>query len=117
MPPVARLWRGYTTAANADEYEAMLKPELLPGVSKAPGFIESYLLRRPAGDEVEFITVMIFDSLESIRALAGTDYEKSIVPEERKRLLTRHDSVASHYELAAVCSNRDPAAEDNEPRP
>jgi hypothetical protein len=48
---IARIWHGYTSPEHADAYEAMLKPELLPGISKAKGYRGSYLLRRKAGDE------------------------------------------------------------------
>ena len=58
---IARIWHGYTKPEHANTYEAMLKPELLPGISKAKGYRGSYLLRRGAGDEVEFITIMVWD--------------------------------------------------------
>ena len=48
---IARIWHGYTKPEHADAYEAMLKPELLPGVSKVKGYRGSYLLRREAGGE------------------------------------------------------------------
>jgi heme-degrading monooxygenase HmoA len=96
---VARVWHGYTTPANADAYEAMLKPELLPGLSSAPGFRGSYLLRRPADAEVEFITIILWDSLDDIRAIAGADYERAVIPDERRALLTRWDAKAAHYEV------------------
>jgi heme-degrading monooxygenase HmoA len=68
---IARIWHGYTKLEHADAYEAMLKPELLPGISKAKGYGGSYLLRRKAEDEVEFITIMLWDSIDAIRAVAG----------------------------------------------
>jgi len=37
------------------------------------------LLRGPAGEDVEFATVMWFDSLESVKAFAGADYETAVV--------------------------------------
>ena len=43
---IARVWHGYTKPGHADAYEAMLKPELLPGVSKVKGYKGSYLLLR-----------------------------------------------------------------------
>jgi len=43
---IARVWHGYTKPEHADAYESMLKPELLPGISKAKGYKGSYLLRR-----------------------------------------------------------------------
>ena len=99
---IARIWHGYTTPENADSYEAMLKPELLPGISKAKGYVGSYLFRRDAGDEIEFITVMIWDSIDSIRAVAGEDYETAVIPEERRKYLVRHNAKSSHYEIASI---------------
>jgi antibiotic biosynthesis monooxygenase (ABM) superfamily enzyme len=96
---IVRVWHGYTKPENADAYEAMLKPELLPGLSRVPGFHHSYLLRRDLKGEVEFITMIYFDSLDAIIALAGPDYETSIIPEDRKPLLARHDEKAQHYDL------------------
>jgi heme-degrading monooxygenase HmoA len=98
---IARVWHGYTTPANADAYEALLKPELLPGVSRANGYRGSYLLRRPVGDEIEFVTILLWESLDAVRALAGPDYETAVIPEERKRYLSRYDAKAAHYEVAS----------------
>ena len=66
---IARIWHGYTKPENADSYESMLKPELLPGISKVSGYRGGYLLRRVCEDEVEFTTIMIWDSIDAIRAV------------------------------------------------
>lgn len=99
---IARVWHGSTKPQHADAYESMLKPELLPGISKVKGYRGSYLLRRNVGAEVEFITILLFDSLDDIRAVAGPDYETSIIPEERRQYLSKHDEKAAHYEVAAT---------------
>ena len=99
---IARVWHGSTKPQHADAYESMLKPELLPGISQAKGYRGSYLLRRNVGTEVEFITILIFDSLDDIRAVTGPDYETSIIPEERRQYLSKHDEKAVHYEVAAT---------------
>jgi len=99
---VARVWHGYALPDHADAYEHMLKPELLPGVSKVPGYRGSYLMRRDRGGEVEFITMILFDSIESIRAVTGEDYETAIVPDIRRKHLVRWDEKAAHYEVAAT---------------
>jgi heme-degrading monooxygenase HmoA len=80
----------------------MLKPELLPGISKVKGYKGSYLLRRNAGEEVEFITIIFWESLDAIRAVAGADYETAVIPAERRKYLARYDARASHYEIASV---------------
>lgn len=99
---IARVWHGYTKPEHADAYEALLKPELLPGLSKVKGFKGSYLMRRNAGAEVEFITIILWDSVDAIRAVAGPDYETAVIPEERRKYLARFDSKASHFEVASV---------------
>jgi heme-degrading monooxygenase HmoA len=99
---IARIWHGYTKPEHADAYEAMLKPELLPGISKAKGYKGSYLLRRDAGKEVEFVTIMLWESIDAIRVLAGPDYETSIIPEQRRKYLSRHEAKSVHYEIAAT---------------
>lgn len=80
----------------------MLKPELLPGISKVAGYNGSYLLRRELGSEVEFITIMLWDSLDAIRAVAGPDYETAVVPQERRQYLSRYDAKSAHYEIAST---------------
>ena len=98
---IARIWHRWTKLEDADGYEAHLKPELLPGVSEMPEFRASYLLCRVAGDEVEFVTILLWDSIEGIRTLAGPDYETAVIPEERKKYLKRFDAKAAHFEVVA----------------
>lgn len=99
---IARVWHGYTKPEHADVYEAMLKPEPLPGLGDVKGYRGSYVLRRTAGSEVEFITILLWDSIEAIRAVAGPEYERAVVPEERRKVLSRFDCKAAHYEVASV---------------
>ena len=99
---IARIWHGYTKPEHADAYEAMLKPELLPGIGKAKGYRGSYLLRRAVGGEVEFVTIMLWDSVDAIRAVAGPDYENAVVPEERRKYLAHYEPKSAHYEVVSV---------------
>jgi heme-degrading monooxygenase HmoA len=81
----------------------MLKPELLPGIGQKKGYRGSYLLRRDLGAEVEFITILLWDSLADLRAAAGQDdFETAIIPEERLKYLTRFDTKAAHYDVPAT---------------
>lgn len=103
MDVIARIWHGYTKPEDADAYEALLKPELLPGIGNVPGYQGSYLLRRPLGDnEVEFVTILLMDSLNSIVAVAGPDFETAVIPEERRKYLARHDTKSAHYEIVST---------------
>jgi heme-degrading monooxygenase HmoA len=98
---IARVWHGYTKPEHADAYESMLKPELLPGISKVKGYRGSYLMRRQAGEEIEFITIILWDSLDAVRAIAGANYETAVIPEERRKYLSRYDAKAAHFEVVS----------------
>jgi heme-degrading monooxygenase HmoA len=69
---IARIGRGYTKPKHGEAFESMLKAELLPGVSQVKGYRGAYLLRREAGDEIEFVTIMVWESLDAIRAVNGS---------------------------------------------
>ena len=99
---IARIWHGFAKPDHADAYEAMLKPEPLPGLSKVAGYRGSYVLRRAAADEVEFVTILLWDSIDAVRAVAGADYETAVVPEERRKHLVHWDAKAAHYEIVSV---------------
>lgn len=99
---IARIWHGSTTPENADAYESHLTPELLPGLSEKQGFQRSYLLRRARGGEVQFITIILFDSLDDVRGIAGSDYERAVIPADRLPLLSRYDAKAAHYEVVST---------------
>ena len=95
---ISRLWHGWTTRENADAYESLLRDEVLPGIHRVRGFKGAHLLRRDAGNEVEFVTITEFDSLEAVREFAGEDYEVAVVPPPARRLLSRFDARSAHYE-------------------
>lgn len=100
---ICRIWHGWTTPALADAYDALLQEEIFTGIrSRAiPGYRGIRLLRRDAGDEVEFITIMTFDGLEAVRAFAGDDHELAVVPPKARALLSRFDERSAHYEIRA----------------
>src|SRR5215207_4361293 len=90
-PMITRIWHGWTTLTNADRYEQLLRAEIFTGIvgREIPGFRDIQLLRRPVGSEVEFVTIMRFDSLDAVRTFAGSDYEVAVVPDAARALLAR----------------------------
>jgi hypothetical protein len=96
---ILRYWRGWTSPQNADLYQKIVSQHVLPGIAARglDGYSGAYLLRRDLDDEVEFATVMIFDSLDHVRAFAGDDYETAYVPPAAQAVLTRFDEKSAHY--------------------
>ncbi len=98
---ICRIWRGWTTPANADAYESVVRGEVIPGIEARhiAGFRHIDLMRRDLGDEVEFVTLMWFDDIDSVKAFVGDDYEVSHVPAAAQAVLARFDERSSHYEV------------------
>jgi len=98
---IARIWHGWTSPQNADAYETLLKTEIFPGIlaRSVTGFRRIELLRATAGQEIEFVTVMWFDSLEAVKAFAGPDHETAVVPPKARAVLSRFDPRSAHYEV------------------
>ncbi len=102
---IGRIWHGWTTRENADAYERLLRSEVLPGIGALKGCRGFYLFRREAPPEVEFVTLLFFDSLEAVRAFAGERYETAVVPPEAKQLLSRFDPTSAHYQVVLEPEN------------
>lgn len=98
---IVRIWRGWTTRANAAAYESLLRTEILPGIAARgiAGYRGVELLRRDAAGEAEFMTVMRFDGLRDVREFAGQDYQTAVVPPKARALLARFDEQAVHYSV------------------
>ena len=98
---ICRVWHGWTTAANADAYEALLRREVFHGIAQRSiaGYHGIELRRRSEGDEVAFVTLMWFESLQAIRIFAGDDCEAAVVPAAARALLKRYDARSAHYEV------------------
>jgi hypothetical protein len=98
---IGRIWRGWTTHQNADIYENLLKTDIFPGIAakNIQGYQGVQLLRRLVGEEVEFIVIMGFGSLEAVKQFAGQDYERAYVPPKAQDLLSRFDDRSQHYEM------------------
>ncbi|HEY1659803.1 MAG TPA: antibiotic biosynthesis monooxygenase [Candidatus Sulfotelmatobacter sp.] len=99
---IARHWRGWTVVNNADAYERLLKETVLPGLKAIAGYNGGYILRKDNANEVEFVVINFFESLDAVRKFAGENYTVAVFEPEAKRLLSRIEPEAMHYE---VCAN------------
>jgi heme-degrading monooxygenase HmoA len=98
---ICRMWRGWTTPDNADAYERVVRGQVIPGIEamRIPGFRSIDLVRREREYDVEFMTLMWFDSLDSVRAFMGEDYAIAHVPAEAQAVLADFDRRSAHYEV------------------
>jgi heme-degrading monooxygenase HmoA len=96
---IARHWRGWTEVSSADAYEALLRDKVLPGLKEVEGYRGGYVLRSDSPQEVEFVVVNLFDSIDAVKRFAGPDYTVAVFEPEATRLLARIERVAVHYEV------------------
>lgn len=98
---IARYWRGWTRPEDVEAYEALLIGKVLPGLKTIEGYRGGYVLRRDDHDEVEFVVVNLFESLDAVRRFAGEDYCTAVFEPEARALLSRIEPTAAHYEVRA----------------
>jgi heme-degrading monooxygenase HmoA len=96
---IARVWRGWTSAENADAYEKLLREVVYPGLQTIGGYVGGYILRHDNRDETEFVTVNLFDSLDAVKAFAGPTYEVPVFEPEARHLLSKVEPIARHYDV------------------
>ena len=108
---IARHWRGWTKAQDADTYENLLKSKVLPGLRKTPGYRGGYILRSNGAEESEFVVVNLFDSMEVVRKFAGPDSSVPVFEPEAKALLSRVEPIANHYEVRSAPDGKNLTAE------
>jgi len=96
---IGRLWRGWATVKHAQAYEELFRTSILPGLQLIDGFSGAYVLRHDAGEEVEIVTITLFESMEAIRAFAGTEPTLAHITPEARQLLSRFEDTVIHYEV------------------
>jgi len=94
---ITRVWRGWARPELADQYEAHYRSEVLEHLQGVAGFVGARLLRRPVGDEVEFVSLTFFADLDAVRAFAGPSYETAVVAPLAHQILTHYEESVTHY--------------------
>jgi len=96
---IARAWRGTTDAADRERYLKYLDETGVAACRATEGNRGVYVLRRDAGDRVEFLFISLWDDMESVRSFAGPDPEVAVFfPEDADFLIEREETV-THYEV------------------
>jgi antibiotic biosynthesis monooxygenase (ABM) superfamily enzyme len=98
---IARIWHGWTKRVDAKTYESMLRDEIFPSIAarSIKGYRGAELFVRDDDDEVEFVTLLRFDSIDAVKEFAGSDETKPVIFPGIGKLLTQMES-AQHYRIA-----------------
>jgi hypothetical protein len=79
---MCRVWRGWTKAGHAQSYDDYLRKDLFPRLNqelRSRGYRGYQLLRIGRDEEVEFMTMLWFESIDSVRSFAGENYETPVI--------------------------------------
>jgi hypothetical protein len=97
---ICRIWRGWTTVDNAVRYEAIVRGEVIPAIEARhiTGFLSIDLMRREVPEGFEFVTIMWFTDMGSVKSFVGEAYELTHVPAPARAVLSHFDARSAHYE-------------------
>jgi heme-degrading monooxygenase HmoA len=97
---IARIWRGATHARDAKAYLEYLDRTGHTEYRRVPGHRRTVTLRRTDDSRAEFVVISFWDSIDAIRAFAGSDVERAVFyPEDDRYLVEREDRV-EHFDVA-----------------
>ena len=100
---IVRVWKGYGQDAGVDSYCRDHFPNsVLPHLSSIHGFVGARVLTRAGRDETELVVATVWDSIESVKAFAGENYEEAVVEPVVRELLTRFDDRVTHFTVAVA---------------
>jgi antibiotic biosynthesis monooxygenase (ABM) superfamily enzyme len=96
---IARVWRGATRAEHGEEYAAYVEKTGLRGARAIPGSRGTLVLRRERDGRAEFETILLFDSLDDVKAFAGDELEDAVFFPEDERYLVERELDVRHYDV------------------
>jgi heme-degrading monooxygenase HmoA len=96
---IARMWRGSAIRERADDYVKHLQRSVVPELRQIDGFRGIYLLRRNSSDDVEFLVMTFWESMEAIRKFAGENPEVAVVAPAARVLFREYDTEVKHFEI------------------
>ncbi len=96
---IVRIWAGRVLPEKADTYEQFLRERAIPDYTSVQGNLGGIILRRDEQNHVEFIIITFWNSIDSIKAFAGENYEKAKYYKEDKEYLLEFPEHVKHYRI------------------
>jgi heme-degrading monooxygenase HmoA len=97
---IARIWTGTVRHGDADIYADYIRETGFAKYADTPGSRGAWLLRRDDGEQTEFITFSLWESVEAIRTFAGDDIEAAVLYPEDERYLVGGRSTIAHFDVS-----------------
>lgn len=97
---IVRVWRGWTSVADAETYAAHAIEHVFPSLESVSGYLGALLLRRDERSRVEFMVVTIWESLRAVREFAQQEVDHAVIEPAALKVLSEFDTIVRHYDLA-----------------
>jgi heme-degrading monooxygenase HmoA len=102
---IIREWRARASPSMAEAYPKHFHDKVVPDLRQVPGFVGAQLTRRQLDDEIEFLVLTRWQSIDAIRAFAGLNVEKAVVEPGAVAALVEFDTTVRHYEVLEEVSS------------
>lgn len=96
---ILRMWKGRTTPEKSRDYVEHVTGKVFPALQAIDGHRGAYLLRRSVDDEVEFVVLTLWESMDAVRKFAGPKPENAVVEPEARGALTDFDELVAHFDV------------------
>jgi heme-degrading monooxygenase HmoA len=98
---IVRVWKGYGTAEGVERYcSNHFAHTVLPQLRALEGFLSARVLVRSLDDGTEVVVATVWDSIDSVKAFAGEDYDAAVVQPDVRDVLDRFDDRVTHFTVA-----------------
>jgi heme-degrading monooxygenase HmoA len=96
---IARMWRGSAIREKANDYVNHLQISIIPELRQIEGFKGIYLMRRDSSEDVEFLVLTFWETMDAIHQFAGENVESAVVALAAQALFREYDSTVTHFEV------------------
>ncbi len=96
---IVRTWRGRALLSKPDDYVRHFRTNVVADLRSVDGFLGATLVRQIRPDDIEFLVITRWRSLEAIRGFAGNAIGRAVVEPAAIAALTSYDEFVEHYEV------------------
>jgi heme-degrading monooxygenase HmoA len=96
---IVRTWRGRALPSKPDDYIRHFRTNVIAELRSVDGFLGATLVRQIRPDDIEFLVISRWQSLDAIRGFAGDAMGRAVVEPGAVSALQSYDDFVEHYEV------------------
>ena len=96
---IVRVWQGRVSLDNPLAYIEHFRNAVLPQLCSIEGFLGASLLKAERAEEIDFVVLTRWSSMDAVRAFAGTDPTVAVVEPGAVAALKDFGQTVRHYEV------------------